>query len=177
MVWQFPGGTRAGSRGGFVEAPLGSQRGFLRGSPRGSPRGLRGSPRGLRASFRGVSAGSPGFSGGLRAKVAHKTLESTVTCTRHHMHRNPMFFHSKCSRGVCQGDRRAPRDVCCSFLEKRLCSLPLKLKKRKRRVRGGVCKPACVFCRVWRSCSRILQAVTRPGEQAPEPRVIWLVAT
>ena len=57
-----------------MEAPLGSQRGFLRWSPRGSPRGLRGSPRGLRASFRGVSAGSPGFSGGLRAKVAHKNI-------------------------------------------------------------------------------------------------------
>ena len=57
-----------------MEAPLGSQRGFLRWSLWGSLRGLRGSPRGLRASFRGVSAGSPGFSGGLRAKVAPQTL-------------------------------------------------------------------------------------------------------
>ena len=94
------------------------------------------------------------------------------------MHRNPMFFHSKCPRGVCQGDCQAPRDVCCSFLEKRLCSLPLKLKKGREGCEA-MCASQCVvfWCRVWRSYSRILQAVTRPGEQAPEPRVIWLVAT
>ena len=108
---------------------MGSPRGFLRGSPRWSPRGLRGSPRGLRASFRGVSEGSPGFSGGLRAKVAHKTLKITATCTRHSMHRNLVIFNSKCPRGACQGDCRAPPGVCCSFLEKRHCSLFLKLKK------------------------------------------------
>ena len=76
-VWHgnpLEGGTRAGSKGGFVQAPLGSPRGFFAGVSAGVSAGALESPQGLRASFRGVSAGSPGFSGGLRAKVTHKTL-------------------------------------------------------------------------------------------------------
>ena len=91
-----------------MEAPLGSQRGFLRGSPRGSPRGLRGSPRGLRASFRGVSAGSPGFSGGLRAKMAHKTLKSTIMCARHSMHRKLSVLPFKVSSWGLSGRLQSP---------------------------------------------------------------------
>ena len=114
LRWGLSGGFCGGLRGG-LRGVSGGLRGVSVPVFVGSPRGLRGSP--------GVSAPrwhTKHYRAQLRAR--------DTTCTE------TLFFHLKCPRGVCQGDRRAPRDVCCSFLEKRLCNLPLKLKKRKRRV-------------------------------------------
>ena len=136
-VWHgnsLEGGTRAGSKGGFVQAPLGSPRGFFAGVSAGvsagSPGVSAGSPRQFSWGLRGVSGvlrGSP-RQGGTQNIIEHSYVHETPHAQK------PYVFQSKCPHGVCQGDCRAPRDVCCSFLEKRPCSLPLKLKKRKRRV-------------------------------------------
>ena len=59
-----------------MEAPLGSQRGFLRGSPRGSPRGLRGQfSWGLRG-VSGVLRGSP-RQGGTQNIIEHSYVHET----------------------------------------------------------------------------------------------------
>ena len=127
IPWRHKGRLQRRLRGGSVGVSAGVSAVVSAGVSAGSPGVSAGSPCQFSWGLRGVSGvlrGSP-RQGGSQNNTEHNYVHETLHAQK------PYVFSFKCPRGVCQGDCRAPRDVCCSFLEKRLCSLPLKLKKKK----------------------------------------------